>query len=334
IRKSKNLPPLKYNYPENFVEQLAEFIPHLSVATFIGGEPMLIKSYYKIWEAIIKINPRCTIHIQTNGSILTEKFLELIDSGQFEIGVSIDAPTKATFEMIRLRADFDEVEKNILILREYAKQGKIYMNFNFCPLTINWKEIPEMIEYANKMDITLKLVNVQYPAHLALQHRDSAYLTKVYEELSNYRFSASGSSVISKMNGRTFDHFLKNVSYYKEESLKWESFLSEHIPQSLDNITRILYDQVYSIKNFETFATAEKDKIFQEMCGYIYSKSNDEAVLRNIFMRIIYSFKLTEHEGDNNMSGNLEAGFSIFKRIADGFYDLENELKEAECKIA
>ena len=65
IRKNKaKLPPLKNVYPDNFAEQLKEFIPHLKTATFIGGEPLLIKKYYEIWDRILKINPQCKIHIK------------------------------------------------------------------------------------------------------------------------------------------------------------------------------------------------------------------------------------------------------------------------------
>ena len=66
IRKNREkLPPLSSPYNDQFVKELEEFIPHLTDAKFLGGEPFMIDIYLKIWERILQINPSVRIHITT-----------------------------------------------------------------------------------------------------------------------------------------------------------------------------------------------------------------------------------------------------------------------------
>ena len=72
--------------------------------------------------------------------MITSQFLKLLETGQFEIGISIDAITKEVYDKIRVNANYDEVRKNIETFINFQNRGKTYLNFNFCPLISNDKK--------------------------------------------------------------------------------------------------------------------------------------------------------------------------------------------------
>lgn len=327
IRKNRaKLPPVKYYYPANFIEQLKEFIPHLTMATFIGGEPLLIKQYFEIWSEILKVNKNCTIHVQTNGSYLPPQFLDMLESGQFEIGISIDSPLKETFELIRINSNFDEVEQNIKSLLNFKNDGKVFLNFNFCPLTVNWKELPQMVEYANNADVALKIVNIETPRHLALQYRSHKYLSEVFDVLNQHHFSIANDSLVVKRNVETFQHFLSSVHFYKEQALKRDAVFTSLKQHSLDELYKILDELIATNLLFKNFSDVDKKVIFDEMYKYIQATIKDNTIATNVLVRIIQGFKEAEHEVDNTTSKDTNVGLVMFKRVVDEFKMLEEEL--------
>lgn len=326
IRKNRaKLPPVKSSYPADFTEQLKEFIPHLSIATFIGGEPLLIKSYFEIWEEIIKTNPNCTIHIQTNASYLPPRFLELLESGQFEMGVSIDSPDKETFEKIRINSNFDEVEANIETLAGYLKRGKIFMNFNFCPLTVNWHQIPDMVEYANSYNIPLKVVNVENPRHLALVHRDAAYLENVYQSLVLHFDDFQSNSIIANKNIQAFNDFIRNIKFLSETARVREKQLAKLYHYSFEDICHKLEQTIEQNQLFSNFDAPAKQALIKSIKENIFPKYKEEEILKRVIARIIYIFEINEHEEDSPSSKDLEKGLTQFKRMIGEFYLLEEE---------
>ena len=327
IRKNRaKLPPVKYYYPDNFIEQLKEFIPHLTIATFIGGEPLLIKQYFEIWKEILKVNKNCTIHVQSNGSYLPPQFLGMLESGQFEMGISIDSPIKETFEKIRINADFDEVEQNIQTLLDYKKRGKVFLNFNFCPLTVNWKEMPQMLEYANKADVALKIVNIETPRHLALQYRSAEFLDEVYNVLSNHHFNVEDNSLVIKRNMETYQHFLSSVFFYKSQAAKRDVVFDDLKQNSTDELFLILEKLISTNLLFKNFSASDKKVIFDEMYQYMLAKIKEDLIIKNVLVRIIHSFNESEHEVDNTTSKDTKVGLVMFKRVVDEFALLEEEL--------
>ncbi len=239
IKKIKGIPLNKNFYTDTFLNQLEEFIPYLKIATFIGGEPMMIKIYYKIWERIIKLNPNCIIHVQTNGSILNEQFISFINSGNFEIGISIDSLQKSTFENIRKNSNFDIVRSNLNTYLKFHQQGKIILSINFCPIILNWKEIPEVVNFANANNISIKIIHVTRPRQLAIIYRSVSYLQNVVRFLNNIALEQYNSP-ISNVNNRIYDDFRNILQFYIEDGLKREDFITVRMRLAIAEI----YDQL------------------------------------------------------------------------------------------
>lgn len=99
------------------------------IVSFHGGEPMLLKP--KNFDAICKAfrekigaYARLGFTIQTNGTILNEKWEQLFEQHEVDVGVSIDGTRQAN-DRFRLdhkgKSTFDKIERNLNRLIELAK---------------------------------------------------------------------------------------------------------------------------------------------------------------------------------------------------------------------
>lgn len=101
-------------------------IPNVSVA-FHGGEPMMIRartfrSICSMMRETIEPVARLSFTIQTNGTILTDEWLDVFSEHDVHVGVSIDG-TRTANDRYRLdhkgRSTFDKIEANIRRLVEW-----------------------------------------------------------------------------------------------------------------------------------------------------------------------------------------------------------------------
>lgn len=184
IRKNREqLPPLVSPYNDKFVEELAYFIPHLTDAKFLGGEPFLIDIYLKIWEAISKINPSIKLHITTNCTLLTDRVKKLLENLNAGIIVSIDSVVPETYQAIRQFQNFEQVMQNLEYLRQYTQRKKTFISLAACPITLNRFELPLLLDFCLEKQITLYFNAVYSPAHLSLKELPEQELLETIEFL-------------------------------------------------------------------------------------------------------------------------------------------------------
>ncbi|HLP20894.1 MAG TPA: twitch domain-containing radical SAM protein [Chitinophagales bacterium] len=188
IRKNREkLPPIISPYNEKFVDELEEFIPHLTDAKFLGGEPFMIDIYLSIWERILKINPNVRIHITTNGTFLNNRIKDLLAGLKAGIILSIDSVVKDTYSKIRVNGNYEKVMENLTYFIEYTRQKKTFISMAACPITYNWKELPGMLEFCLERDITLYFNVVFTPFSLSLRELPVEELKEVIAYLENYQ---------------------------------------------------------------------------------------------------------------------------------------------------
>lgn len=85
------------NYFDDFIDQLIAINTKLNRKetdiTFHGGEPLLIGA--ELFEKaliMIRKRPNMTIGIQTNGTLIDDKIIELLKKYQVNVGISLDGP--------------------------------------------------------------------------------------------------------------------------------------------------------------------------------------------------------------------------------------------------
>jgi MoaA/NifB/PqqE/SkfB family radical SAM enzyme len=216
IRKNREkLPPIQTVYDATFIEQLEEFIPHLSHSHFLGGEPFLIPIYLEIWERMIQLNPGIRISIQTNGTILTERIKGILAKASFEIAVSIDSIDKENYEQIRKNGNFDKVMENIRFFRDYCSARNTAFHLSYCPMVQNWHELPEVVALANKLDCPVFFNTVFYPRECSLAAMDLQEITNVITTLEQH--SCSELTEQEKQNAKAYQEVLQQLRYWRKE---------------------------------------------------------------------------------------------------------------------
>ncbi len=203
-------------YGPDFVSQLREFIPHLQIAAFKGGEPLLVDIYYQIWEQIIALKPDCEISIVTNGQILTERFKQLLPHGKFCLRVSIDSLQKQIYEKIRVGGVFEKVQTNIDYFAEYARQHKYNFALMVSPLTLNWQELPEFVYYCNKLSAELYFTTVTYPEKLSLKYLPKSELQAIVAKYEQCNFPQITDQ--EKYNAGVFKNLLEQIKVWAKNA--------------------------------------------------------------------------------------------------------------------
>lgn len=190
IRSNRDkLPKLKSPYGEKFVKELEEFIPYLHEARFNGGEPFLIKIYYDIWERITKLNPNCKMVIATNGTVLTKKVKEVLESGNFHINISIDSLIPERYAEIRVNGNLDRVLENFHYFKHYCKLNGRNICVMVNPMRTNWEEMPSFVDFCNVNNVHLWFNTIVHPEDLSIHALEKEELSEIYKSLSRVRFT-------------------------------------------------------------------------------------------------------------------------------------------------
>ena len=235
IRKNReHLPPLKSPYNGAFVEQLKAFIPHLTEARFLGGEPFLIKTHYHIWDLIIQLNPNIKVSITTNGTILNDRVKDVLEKLNAHMIISIDSLDPKNYERIRVGARFDQVMENIKYFRDYVKRKNMNMMFAVCPMQGNWRELPHFLEYCNAQGIRLFFNTVIKPREASLRNLRGEELGEVVEYLNEANLTED--TEVQKDNKANYLDLIQQIMDYRNRD-EYDHFKKEDISKKKWKLT-------------------------------------------------------------------------------------------------
>ena len=158
---------------ESVSDQIVDIAPYIYAMKLIGGEPLVMKSYYKLLNKLIEKAPEDCKHMllkfQTNMQALDLEKMQVTDYidkfGLFEFTVSIDS-VGIYNNYIRRRSNWDDIVKNIKTVRRYPNV-KININGAISFLSVlrfyelpewydkhiqifkSWRDRPSMINWSN-----------------------------------------------------------------------------------------------------------------------------------------------------------------------------------------
>ncbi|WP_298510418.1 twitch domain-containing radical SAM protein [uncultured Kordia sp.] len=179
----EGLPAMPNPYDDAFVEQLKVYLPQVVETDFMGGEPFMIGAYKSIWKAISEVNPKIKTCILTNATILNDAIKSLLESFNCWIHISIDSFKKETYETIRKGASFEEVMENSNYFNQLMKARGLNLVWRYCPMRINWHELPDTVRYCTEQDIKLFFNQVDSPINMSLTTLPVEELQKVIDTL-------------------------------------------------------------------------------------------------------------------------------------------------------
>ncbi|MEX0812901.1 MAG: twitch domain-containing radical SAM protein [Chitinophagales bacterium] len=321
IRKNREkLPPLESPYNDAFVDELNEFIPHLTDAKFLGGEPFMIDIYLKIWERIRELNPNMRIHITTNGTFLTERVKKLLDGLRAGIIISTDSVSRETYNKIRINGQFDKVMQNIEYFREYAKRKNTFISMAICPITHNWHELPEMLDFCLDKNISLYFNAVFTPVELSLREQPLEKQEEIIAFLKKHPAPPlKGSSRLPRnLSIRAYNDFIKQLEGWiaerktllKDKEEKLSNIKAK--PANTENIeipewsVEAVYKTILALVEMEKTGYFEKEHERQVQLANLL-KSSPENQLSNTLLQFVKAYRDYENiERDPAIEAKIE----------------------------
>jgi MoaA/NifB/PqqE/SkfB family radical SAM enzyme len=216
IRSNREgLPALPQIYDAQFVNQLRPFVPHLTDAKFLGGEPFLVDLYYEIWELFIENNPTCDISITTNGTVYTEKVKRVLEKLNCQIVVSLDSLNKDTYEIIRKNAFFSRTVTNLEAFTAINRGKGKRLTLAICPIVSNWQELPEILSFANSRGMRVFFNTVISPKSLSLKYLTSRKQGEIIAFLRQSRKPATDPQEMH--NYGALEDFCQQLQLWRDE---------------------------------------------------------------------------------------------------------------------
>jgi len=179
----EHLPPRPKIYPDDFIDTLRPFLPHLKQLKFLGGEPFLVPEYYRLWDMMIEDGLPTRCHLTTNGTQYNGRIERIMAAVPMSFAVSLDGATKATVESIRVNADFDEQLRILRIFRDYTKQRKTDLSLTFCFMRQNWHEFGEYCLFADAWECNVGVNTVVKPPQFGVYTLPAEELRQVLAEM-------------------------------------------------------------------------------------------------------------------------------------------------------
>jgi len=171
--------PMPRLYSDAFLESLRKYLPHLTQAKFLGGEPFLVAEHFRLWDMMIEDGCQTRCHVTTNGTQYNDRIERIMDRIPMGFSISLDAVSKQAYESIRLGAVFEEVMENARRFREYVRQRKTTFSFTFCLMRQNWREFGEFCLMADDWDVGVGLNTVRSPAEMGIYTLPASGLAEV-----------------------------------------------------------------------------------------------------------------------------------------------------------
>ena len=170
-------------YGDEFFEDLADFVPHLEGASFVGGEPFLGAENFRAWDLFSASNRGADIGITTNGTQWSARVERVLDDLEPGITVSIDGMTSETFESIRVGAELETVLTNLDRFVEHGRRVGKRVNISHCLMPDNHHEFGALLLHAEAREVHVHVAVVTTPASQSLERRSPQELERVLRSL-------------------------------------------------------------------------------------------------------------------------------------------------------
>lgn len=143
-----------------------EIIPHLEEIELQGtGESLLSHNFNRVFDEIIKTSD-CKLLLITNASLLNKEYIHKFVRANMQIVFSLDGANDEIFHKHRPVGDFNEIRKNIELLRDMKKEfplSRLSTVINMVLTKHNMHSIKKMIDFAIGMNIDYLFVSEVRP---------------------------------------------------------------------------------------------------------------------------------------------------------------------------
>ncbi len=176
-------PPLYLPYDERFFDEIRAFLPHARLARFAGGEPFMASENYRLWDLVSEVAPDLACTVITNATIWNDRVERAVRSVRMGFIFSIDGISKATYEAIRVGADFESVMANVERLTERARSAGSPATVNHCLMVQNHHEFADILLWGEQRGLRIDVSVVRDPAHCSIVRLPQDRIAEVHRTL-------------------------------------------------------------------------------------------------------------------------------------------------------
>lgn len=200
-------------YDKFYLPKIIKAAENAEIVTLLcNGDPMFSRHSKHLMSELVKAYPNIKFRLTTNGFHLDEKTLNKIgiQNNIQVVSVSINATKRETYKKIMRTDGFDIVMKNVEMMSDWFKQGKIaFLNLNFVVHLMNYKEMPDFVKLAKNLNA--KAIFTTYKPWVG------AKLHKKYNEIAVFE--------PTNKHYKEFSEMMKNPVFKDAEHCKLESEL-------------------------------------------------------------------------------------------------------------
>lgn len=162
--RREGLPPVPDRYGEQFFTDVRDFLEHVEVTAFLGGEPFLGRHARRIWDDMIDIGRPVEVNVTTNGTIWNAQVERYLTELRMNVAISIDSVERGTFEAVRVGAAFDQVRATRDRMFEVVQGYGGAFAINHCLMRENAHQLYRMLADADENGMRVEVIPVSYPA--------------------------------------------------------------------------------------------------------------------------------------------------------------------------
>ena len=221
---------------DSVIKQIAELAPYIYNLKLIGGEPLVMKKFYKLLQAVVDTGEAKDIMLkyQTNMTVLTfeeHKITKFIpEFHKFEFTVSLDGIEEEN-NYIRRRSNWGEIVKNMEYVSMYPN---VEVNINGTISFLSVLRFHKLIAWAKKNGDIIKMINwsnIRGPAKLCanvLPQPIKDKLIPLYEDFPDIQ-----NVLLESNHGLSHQNALDYLMMVdtKYEGTKWEMHLFDVYPE-------------------------------------------------------------------------------------------------------
>jgi sulfatase maturation enzyme AslB (radical SAM superfamily) len=194
-----------------FVARVKHYIDKgLLELKFTGGEPMMVPGVKEVIDYCIKTDraKEITIQLITNGTLITQEWIDLLSKFKLCIlSFSIDG-TKETYEYIRYPTDWKDTYNRLKISHNSGYQN-IVCNLTFTLQIYNMLEIKNMLHLTRNLKSKINCIPLDNPLYLDVKNAPISLKNDALNEIQKIK--------VLNNNEKTFINDIKNKIKQKPE---------------------------------------------------------------------------------------------------------------------
>lgn len=219
IRKNRDkLPPLPQIFDDSFLDQMRDFIPHLTELRVNGGEPLAQKILLDLLDVVSELAPDLHVNIATNGTVYNKRVAGLMERCNIHFNVSIDSLREDRYREIRINGELSTLLKNLDIFRAYMAEKDAVPSIMVNPMRQNWDEMVSFAQFCDDMNCSLSFNTILYPSSTSIRNMSTEELKHVLSVMREQMKSIEG---VKKWRYDPVDHLVNNqIETWYQDSLK------------------------------------------------------------------------------------------------------------------